>query len=429
MYLTPQPRFRFYGTPKNYLAVAAAILTGQIGRESDDLDHAERRVCEWLGAQHALALPQARVGIYLALRCLIRPRQAVILSPYTFFEVVNMVVCAGGRPVFADIELDTCNIDARQVEHLIDNDTGAVIATHLHGLACDIKMISEVCRAKGVALIEDAAHCFGGRMNGRHVGTFGDVGIFSFSLKKNVNAFYGGMAITSNKDLRDRMAEKVTKFPTEYTGRLLRRAGKCLLGDIMTTPPLFQLFTFPLFRFDFLRNGGKVAKLLQKKSQPVLCREFPEHYKRRMTSLQARLVVRQIGDVEQHIKVRLDHARVYHRGLSGLPEVSLPPLREDGSHIYLAFPIRVSERQNLVRYMMEKGRDVEEHGFPNAADLPCFSDYARECPNSRTVAAHVVLLPTYPGYGKGEVDKNIATIHSYFRRVANSARSVAARSL
>lgn len=196
----------------------------------------------------------------------------------------------------------------------------------------------------------------------------------------------------------------------------------------MTTPPLFQLFTFPLFRFDFLRNGGKVAKLLQKKSQPVLCHELPEHYKRRMTSLQARLAVRQIADVEQHIKVRLDHARAYHRGLSGLPEVSLPPLREDGSHIYLEFPIRVSERQNLVRYMIEQGRDVEEHDYANAADLPCFSDYARDCPNARVVAAQVVLLPTYPGYGRGEVEKNIATIHSYFRRVANSSRSVAARS-
>jgi dTDP-4-amino-4,6-dideoxygalactose transaminase len=419
MYFASQPRFRFYGTPKNYLAVAAAILTGQIGHDSAVINNAERRVCEWLGAQHALALSQARLGIYLTLRCLIRPGQAVILSPYTFAEVVNMVVCAGGRPVFADVELDTCNIDARQVAHLIDNDTGAVIATHLHGLACDIKMISEVCRAKGVAIIEDAAHCFGGRIDGRYVGTFGDAGVFSFSLKKNVNAFYGGMVITSNKDLRDRMAEELTKFPAENTRRLLRRAGVCLLGDIMTAAPLFQIFTFPLFRFYFLRNGSKVFKFLQRESQALLRRELPEHYKRRITSLQAQLIARQIADVERHIKLRLDHARVYHRGLSGLPEVGLPPLREDGSHIYLAFPIRVSESQNLVRYMIEQGRDVGERGFANAADIPCFSDYARDCPNARAVAAQVLLLPTYPGYGKGEVEKNISTIHSYYRRLEN----------
>lgn len=429
MYLTPKPRFKFYGTPKNCLAVAAAALTGKIGRDSDGLDHVERRVCEWLGVRHVIPLPQARIGIYLALRYLIRPGQAVILSPYTFFEVVNMVVCAGGRPVFADIEADNCNIDARQVEHLIDNDTGAVIATHMHGLACDIKKISEVCRAKGVALIEDAAHCFGGRINGRHVGTFGDVGVFSFSLKKNVNAFYGGIAITGNKELRDWMAEKLTRFPNEDIGRLLRRAGQCLLGNIMTTQPLFQLFTFPLIRFDFLHNGGKVAKFLRKGNQPVLHHKLPEHFKRRMTNLQAQLVVRQIADVEQHIKVRLVHARAYHRGLSGLPGVNLPPLREDGSHIYLSFPIRVSERQNLLRYMIEQGRDVEEFNYSNAADLPCFSEYARECPNARSVAAQTLLLPIYPGYSKEEVEKNIATIQRYFQRIGNSARSITTRSL
>lgn len=425
MYHTPQPRFRFYGTPQNYLTVIAAILTWQVGHDNDGLDHMERRFCEWLEARHVLALPQARVGIYLALRYLIRPGQAVILSPYTFFEVINMVVCAGGRPVFADIELDTLNIDAQEVKHLIDDNTGAVIATHLHGLACDIKMISEVCRAKGVALIEDAAHCFGGQMNGQNVGTYGDVGVFSFSLKKNVNTLYGGMAITSNKDLRDWMAEELTKFSNENIGRLLRQAGKCLLGDIITTPPLFQIFTFPMIRFDFIHNAGKVAKLFRKESQPILHRELPEHYKRRMTSMQALLAVRQIADVKQHIKDRLDNARLYHRGLSGLPEVKLPPLRDDGSHIYFAFPILVSERQNLVRYMMEQGRDIEEYDYVNAADLLCFSDYARECPNARSAAAQALLLPIYPGYGKEEIEKNIATIHNYFGRISNSACSIA----
>jgi dTDP-4-amino-4,6-dideoxygalactose transaminase len=346
---------------------------------------------------------------------LIRPGQKVVLSPYTIYDVINMVVCAGGYPVFADIEPETCNIDARQVESLVDDQTGAVIATHLHGLACDIERIAEVCRARKVPLIEDAAQCFGGRVSGKHVGTFGAVGVFSFSLNKNVNALYGGMAIMRDEGLRHRLAEALATFPPEDNVRLLRQAVKCLLGDLATAPPVFPL-AFRLIRGDYLRGDRVISKLLRHTDTSVLRRELPDLYRRRMTNAQARLIARQLADVDRHAQLRLEHARAYHRGLSGIKEVGLPPFREDGSHTYLTFPIRVLEREALVKYMLRQGRDVRPQNYPNAADLACFSEYARECPNARTTASQVVILPSYPSYRAAEVEKNIAVIQAYFRR-------------
>lgn len=412
MHLAPQARFSFYGSPDNYLTTAAAVLSGRV-TEGDHVARLEQRVAQWTGAAHAVAMPQARVGIYAALRSLIRPGQKVILSPYTIYDVVNMVICAGGWPVFADIERDTCNIDAGQVEALIDDETGAVIATHLHGLACDIERIAAACRRRGVAVIEDAAQCFGGRVEGRHIGTFGDVGVFSFGRVKNINAFFGGMAVTNDPGLRDRLAE-IQKFPYEDTGRLLKRAAHCLMSDILTSPPVFQMFTFWLFRYGCLHDREAVNKLVQTERHPVLRHRLPEHYRRRLTPLQARLATRQIEEVARHTEKRIDHARRYHAGLSAIPNLGLPPLREDGSHIYLAFPIRVPDRWSVVKHMMREGRDLAVQHYANAADLSCFAAYARDCPNARQTASEVILLPTYPRYAKEEVEKNIEVLRRYF---------------
>lgn len=413
MNLSPHPRFRFYGSPDIYVATMAAALTGRIRRGDRDIVELQTQVAGIVGAGHALCMPQARVGIYLALCSLIQPGQKVILSPYTHYDVINMVLCSGGQPVFADVEADSCNICANDIAGLIDSETGAVIATHLYGQACDIERIAETCSAAGIALIEDAAQCFGGRVNGRHVGTFGDVGVFSFHLVKNVNTFYGGMVITNKPDLRDRMAAIMARFPYESPGRLLRRAAYSLGVDAATAPPVFQLLTSWLSRLDYLFDVNVVGKLVQV-AEPECYGEFPRRYKRRMTPLQARLAMPQIGDIDDLCKIRVECAKQYRSGLENLSGIVLPPQSDDGSHIYLFYPIRVTERDRLVRQMMRAGRDLHVQTATNAADLPCFSDYARDCPNARAAVEEVLLLPTYPAYPEVEVQKNIGVIRKFF---------------
>src|ERR1041385_4142104 len=154
MLTSPRSRARFYARHTNYVQVARDVLLGRI-HKGDDVRDIERDIAAFLGVKHAVAMPQARVGIYFTLKTFTAKKKKVILSPYTIHDVINMVICAGATPVFADIDRKTCNIDAKEVEQLIDHDTGAVMVTHLHGLSCDIETIAAICKRKGVALVED----------------------------------------------------------------------------------------------------------------------------------------------------------------------------------------------------------------------------------------------------------------------------------
>jgi dTDP-4-amino-4,6-dideoxygalactose transaminase len=410
----PHARFRFYGSPQNYGKAAQAFLSGSIDR-GDDVAALERDVERAVGG-HALCTAQGRVALYLAVRALIRPGQKVIMSPYTIYDVVNMVICAGGVPLFADIDPDTCNLSAKEVEALIGGpDVGAVIVTHLHGLASDVDAIAGLCRARGVALIEDAAQAFGARVGGRRVGGIGDVGVFSFGRVKNVNAFFGGMAVARDPAVRDRMAAEARDWTPEPKTRLLKRILSCLGTEAVMSAPLFQAFTFWVLRSACLHDIQSVNKLVQTESHATRREALPERYRRRMTAMQARIVRSQLPKVDANSEARIRAARAYHAGLRDIPEIQLPPLREDGSHIYLAYPIQVDDRWALVKHLMRHGRDVSIQHIGNVENLPFFAEFARQCANATRTSERVVLLPTYPGFSDAQVAATITAVRSFYR--------------
>ena len=365
---------------------------------------------------HALCIAKARVGIFVAIRALIEPGQKVVLSPYTISDVVNMVICAGGIPVFADLESDTCNVDAADVERLIDGDTGAVMITHLHGLACDVDRISAVCRERGVALVEDAAQAFGARVGGRRVGTFGDAGIYSFGQYKNLNSFFGGMVVTSNPDLAGNLRAEIDAFPSQEIGYYLSKVAGGVASDLATWPPIFKSLTYRVFRYGFLHDVGFLNSQVTVDADPQMKHDLPESYLRRMTPMQARIVLGQLADVDDHIRARVEYAKLYHQGLSDIPELGLPPLRTDFTHTYSYFPVQTEDRDALLRHLMRDKRDMAAQHLHNCADLPCFSEFHRDCPNARRTARSVILLPTYPRYSNVDVERNIASIRHYFGR-------------
>src|SRR5215472_4558458 len=135
----PRPRSRLYTSARAYRKGAGALL--RRGRDGAGIQRLERALADMHPGSRVIAVPMARVGIYLTLKHLIRKGQKVILSPYTISDVVNMVLCAGGVPLFADIEDNgSCNIDATDVTRLLSehDDVGAVLVTHFYGLVCNI---------------------------------------------------------------------------------------------------------------------------------------------------------------------------------------------------------------------------------------------------------------------------------------------------
>lgn len=414
MFFPSLPRFRAYTTTNDYLSIGSWFVTGKWAK-GNDVELLERDFARTMDVDHAVAVNQARVGIYLAVRALVSPgRNKVIMSPYTIFDVVNMVVAAGGHPVFADIERETSNIDAAKIEPLIDELTVAVMVTHLHGLMCDIEKVVDIARAHGVPVIEDTAQALGAHVGNRKAGTFGDIGIFSFGLAKNVNSFYGGMVVTRSNEINRRIRHELESFALIDRGQLAKRTIYGLAADFSTWPPLFRSLTFWLFRLGHLKNIEFLNKRVRVEDNPILRQEMPEAYRRRMSPAQARLIRRHLPDVERAQKRRLETAALYHRGLSDIPDILLPPLRLDGSHAYLVFPIQVPDRHALVRHLMTVGRDCTIQHLKNCADLDCFAPYAQSCPNARLTASSTVVLPTYPRYSKNEARKTVAAIRSFF---------------
>src|SRR5260370_476035 len=303
MLIPPQPRFRFYNGFRNFGLVLRDLAAGRVFA-GDAVELAERRVAEWLDVAEVILTPQGRYAIYLGLCETIKPGQQVIMSPYTLYDVVNMVVAAGGVPCFADIEERTCNISAEEVERLIGPQTGAVLVTHLHGLVASLDPIRAVCDREGVPLLEDACQAFGARHGDRKAGTIGTMGFFSCGRAKNINAFLGGIIATNDLEKGARIRRRLAKLPYEVRTRLLKRIAHCGFGQTLVSPLIFSSFTYWLIRYGVLNGIKAVTRQFNTEINPVFRKQIPELYERRMSQMQAPLILDQLERVDAHSRER-----------------------------------------------------------------------------------------------------------------------------
>ncbi len=156
-------------------------------------------------AKHVVCVDSCTAALHIALASLdLKPGDEVITSPLTFCSTVNTIVHAGGTPVLADVEPDTLNLDPARMEAAITSRTRAVMPVHFGGHPCEMDTILDTCRARGIAVIEDAAHAVGAAYKGRPVGSLGDATCFSFYATKNLTTAEGGALATDD----DAAAEK-----------------------------------------------------------------------------------------------------------------------------------------------------------------------------------------------------------------------------
>ena len=414
---SPKPRFRFYNSFINYWITLKQLKYVFISSKEDKVKVLERTISDYFDIEHSICVPQARFGLYLLVKNIITADQnKIIMSPYTIHDVVNMVLCAGGEPIFVDVENKTCNINPSLVEPLIDNHIAGVLVTHMHGLSCELDKLSKLCDDNSIPLLQDSAQGFGCQYGGQPNAVYGKASVFSFGRVKNINAFYGGVITTSDKDLAKKISSDLSVFELESKANLTKRILHCIIGDILTLPIIFKLITFNIFRYMSYLGNKSVNKVVQTENNPEIKYVVPEHYKKRMRPVQAEYVLSQLSQVGINNSKRIQLAKLYHNELSIINEVELPPWREDSSHIYLQYPIQVNERENLVNYMMRKGRDVSIQHMNSASNMSIFSDIegADNCPVSSYISDRVVLLPCYPRYGEIEVLKNIEAIKQYY---------------
>lgn len=168
----------------------------------------EESIKSYTGASNALAVTSGTAAIHLALRILgIGQGDDVLASTFTFIGSVNAIIYQGANPVFIDSDKESWNLSPKLLNKYLaecEKKPKALIVTHLYGQCADIEKIADICKLHGVYLIEDAAESLGAIYNGKHTGTFGDFGIYSFNGNKILTTSGGGMLVSNNKEWIDK---------------------------------------------------------------------------------------------------------------------------------------------------------------------------------------------------------------------------------
>jgi len=407
----PHPRYRLYTRMASYTLPVLQLF--RIHSPGKAVLRLEEEICRRFQVAAAACVPMARTGLWLALREMIRPGQTVVMSPLTIIDVVNMVLLAGGIPVFADICKASCGMDPDEAEALIDGRTGAVLITHLHGETSGACVFREICRSHSVPLIEDTAQAFGAFENGRRLGTIGDLGIYSFGFYKNVNAWRGGMVVSQDPDLIRRIRGRIDALRQLPDRQLLNIVLSGMLIDVATWPPIFSRLVYPLLRYSHLNGIGAVNRHLDPEHRATRLTSVPAEYLYRMTEAQAQIALAQMDSVDAASRARISNAALYEKGLHETDRLVKPQWSSDGSNTYTYYPVRCRERNALLNYAMRHGRDFAAQHLRNCADLPEFRGIYRDCPNARAAARELVLLPTYARYPRAEVERNIEVIQRF----------------
>ena len=172
-----------------------------------DVGDLEKALAEYCGARHAVGCASGSDALLLTLMAVgVGPGDEVILPSFTFFSTAGAVTRLGAKPVFADIDPDTFNIDPTEVRRLICPATKAVLPVHLFGQCADLDAVCQMAEAADIPVMEDAAQAIGAELNGRRAGTMGDIGCFSFYPTKNLGgAGDGGMLTTDSDELAERL--------------------------------------------------------------------------------------------------------------------------------------------------------------------------------------------------------------------------------
>jgi UDP-2-acetamido-2-deoxy-ribo-hexuluronate aminotransferase len=194
---------------KSQYAVLRETINARIQRVLDhgqyimgpEVQEMERALAEFSGARHCISVASGTEALLIALMALeLRPGDEVITTPFTFAATAEMIVLAGARPVFVDIEADTCNVDPTKVEEAITPRTRAIMPVSLYGQVADMDEVNEIAKRHGLAVIEDAAQSFGASYRGRKSGNLSTFGCTSFFPSKPLGCYGDGGAIFTSDD-------------------------------------------------------------------------------------------------------------------------------------------------------------------------------------------------------------------------------------
>jgi dTDP-4-amino-4,6-dideoxygalactose transaminase len=376
--------------------------------QGPQIEEFERAFEARLGSGTAIATSYGRMAFFHIVRALELPAGSEIVVPaLTFWVIPELARNAGLHPVFADVDPATFTLEPSALERAITPNTRAVVPTHLYGLPCDMDAIMAIARRHNLAVIEDCAHALGATYRGQPVGTFGDAALFSFQTLKPLNAFGGGLAIVPDRATARRLRNTVETLPWPDEQRVRNRFKVGRAQRFFTRPEVFTVSAFPILWMASWFNANPDVYLWEA-IRPL--DPLPPAYTEQFPNVQAAIALAGLDLLDVWTEASRAHARLIGDLLAGTPNIQLPVVPCDRTHVYYQYCVYVPDRDELVRRCIRRGVDIETLHVDVCTRLPLFADLHPEPAPGAEQAANAVQVPVYASLTDTQVRRVATTV-------------------
>ena len=353
----------------------------------------ERTFADYIGVKHAIAVNSGTDALLLSLRALgVGPGDEVITSPFTFFATVEPILQLGAKPVFADVDPETFNIDPEDIRRKITKKTKAILPVHIFGQPADMVAIMQIAGEYGLKVVEDACQAVGAEIEGRKAGAVGDIGCFSFFPTKNLGAFGDGGMITTNDD---RIATLCRAYLQHGSGKYGAKARAYIDG----AP-------------DELEGIQERSGLYN----PYKYYNYLVGYNTRLDALQATVLSVKLPWLDRFNRRRAQIAVCYTQGLADCELLTTPTPENHVTHVWHQYALRCEHKDALMRHLTENQigcapfypvplhlqKAVDDLGY-REGDFPIAERLSRQ----------TVCLPIFPELSDEECAYIIHVLHEF----------------
>lgn len=371
----------------------------------DDVMRFERSFAELMGQKYALAFPYGRTGLMFLLEALGLEGKEIICPAYTCVVVPHAIMYSSNKPVFIDCEADGFNMDLNIAEQAINEKTGAIIATSLFGYPVNLDQLYEIRkRHPHIFIIQDCAHSFAAKWNGKPVQKEGIAAIFGLNISKILNSIFGGMITTDNEDIYQ-------KLKTIRDQKLNKPNWNKSFRRILYFLAVYPAFWGPVYGLiNRMERSGLLNYFVRYYDESEI--DMPVDYMEGMCGVEARVGKANIDRYEMIINNRRKVAKYYFKHLGDKSDFKLPPEIEGAT--YSHYVVQVADREKWLKRAIRRGIQLGwliEYNIPEM--VPYGQSKREDSPFAAYYARTTINLPTWGGAKLGS--KIILKLHEpYF---------------
>lgn len=370
----------------------------------------ENRFRVAFGAGTAVALPFARIALFAILEALdLPPGSEVITTPVTISDMTNMILLSGHKPVFVDLAPRTGNMDPVRFAEAVTPLTRVVLVTHLNGIPADMDAITAIARKHGIVVLEDGSQSIGARYRDQPVGLLGDAGFFSISTLKPISTFNGGMVVTNDRFLGERVRAFADNLPRRSIASLLSPALKELGMTALLNRRVFSWLLFPVVRsvdrsfpdlLDWLQHLN-----LDRDDNPVVARRdrMPDKLLVRYSDFQAAVGLQGFHQFDRETNRRNALGMLLHRELESHSVPGVLRIPEGAWPVFWRYPIWVDDPPSFKTFLMDRYVDTTVTGLACCSREPGFEDVSRDTPEAFRFMDRMIFLPLHSRMSEEQV--------------------------